>query len=143
MKFEQFCPKNEPEKKLQHILTFMVRGIYTKLQFAFGFFPTTNAKSHELFPIVWEAVSVLESIGLHVRCFVRDGASANRSFYEMHSKDGGLPLFAINLCNTSSKIYLICDVPHLIKTVKNNWENSHGNKNTRNLQVSFPCSINC
>ena len=35
------------------------------------------------------------------------------------------------------KIYFIFDVPHLIKTTRNNIENLHGNLNTRNLMVSL------
>ena len=37
------------------------------------------------------------------------------------------------------KIYFISDVPHLIKTTRNNLENSHGNTNTRNLHVCTYC----
>ena len=33
------------------------------------------------------------------------------------------------------KVYFICDVPHLIKTTRNNLENSQWNKKTRNLLV--------
>lgn len=118
-----------------NVMTFMVRGIYTNLQFSFGFFPSNSLKADMLFPCVWEAVFILESIDLKVRCFVSDGASCNRTFYKIHSLPGEPFHFAKNLACPQRKIYFICDPPHLIKTVRNNWENSHGNKNSRNLHV--------
>lgn len=138
-KLEGVCAEEAKEKEVAtHILAFMVRGIYSDLLFTFAHFPTKSLTCDVIFPLAWNAVAFVESIGLKVRCFVCDGASPNRKFYKMHLKKGdkSLPYFAINLCATDRKIYLICDVPHLIKTVRNNWENSHGNRNTRNLIVS-------
>ena len=37
------------------------------------------------------------------------------------------------------KIYFICDVPHLTKTIRDNIENSHGHNNTRNLMLGGFC----
>ena len=139
-KLERLCSKDVPDKEIAtHVMAVMVRGIYTNLLFTIAYFPTKAITSDIIFPIAWNAVSSLECIGLCVRCFVSDGASSNRKFYKIHLKPGSkeLPYFAINLCNKSRKIYLICDVPHLIKTVRNNWENSHGNRNSRNLIVSI------
>ena len=137
---ERICAEEAPEKEIAtHVMAVMVRGIYTNLLFTIAYFPTKAITCDVIFPIAWNAVCSLESIGLCVRCFVSDGASSNRKFYKLHLKPGSkeLPYFAINLCNKSRKIYLICDVPHLIKTVRNNWENSHGNRNSRNLIVSI------
>ena len=39
------------------------------------------------------------------------------------------------------KIYLFCYVPHLLKTIRNSFENSHGHNDTRNLMVSEPISF--
>ena len=41
-----------------------------------------------------------------------------------------------------TKIYFICDVPHLMKTTRNNIENSPANLNTRNLMVSLKIFFN-
>ena len=137
-KLEQCCSGKTKEKELAtSVLAFMVRGIYSNYQFTFAYFPTKSLSCEKIFPLAWNAVATLEMIGLKVRCFVCDGASSNRKFYKMHSTDGvSIPYFAINLCDQSRKIFFICDVPHLIKTVRNNWENSHGNRNSRNLMVS-------
>ena len=140
---EKSCSDEENKENdiATHILAFMVRGIFTNLQFAFAFFPCTGFTCAQLFPCVWEAVSVLEALDLQVRCFISDGASPNRTFYRLHGQPGEVPYFAINLCSIERKIYLICDTPHLMKTVRNNWENLHGNKNTRNLLVSACLSV--
>lgn len=114
----------------------MVRGIYTGLQFCFGFFPTKDLSADAIFPCAWEAVAVLESLGFKVRCMIADGASSNRKCLKLHrSSAKEIPYFATNLANKNRKLYFICDPPHLIKTVRNNWENSHGNRNSRNLYV--------
>ena len=128
--------KSKEKELATHALAFMVRGIYTDLQFCFGYFATKDLKAEGIFPVAWEAVSVLESIGFKVRCMVSDGASPNRKFYKLHKiSSSSLPFFAINMCCTERRIYFICDPPHLVKTIRNNWENSHGNKKTRNLFV--------
>ena len=74
---------------------------------------------------------------------VCDGASPNRRFYRIHElADGenkspdGVVYWIYNRFDKRRKIYLFCDVPHLLKTIRNNFENSHGHNNTRNLMVS-------
>ena len=72
-----------------------------------------------------------------------DGASPNRKFFNLHKMENnenttyGSVNWAMNPWDWSRKIYFVCDVPHLIKTTRNNLENSHGNKQTRNLIVRF------
>ena len=81
-------------------------------------------------------------LGFHVRTFVCDGASPNRKFFKMHLLEDksnvkdGVVYWTWNKYRRNSKIYFICDPPHLIKTIRNNLENSGANKNTRNLIVS-------
>ena len=139
-KLAQSCSGKIQEREVAtSALAFMARGVYSNFQFTFAYFATKSLTCEMIFPLAWNAVANLEMIGLKVRCFVCDGASSNRKFYKMHvsEEDGtSLPYFATNLCSQNRKIFFICDVPHLIKTVRNNWENSHGNRNSRNLIVS-------
>ncbi len=58
-----------------HVLVVMVRGIFFKLNFA------SSMTGEQLFPIVWEGVKLIESLGLKVLCI---GASPNRKFFRMH-----------------------------------------------------------
>ena len=134
----------EPELAT-HILTFMARGLHKRFNFPIGYFSSKGFDSDQLFPVVWQAVEVMEMNGMKVRAFVCDGASPNRRFYRLHKLPDdlnvavdGVVYWAWNLYAADDrKIYFICDVPHLIKTVRNNFENSHGNLNTRHLLVSF------
>ena len=56
------------------MLTFMVRGIFTKLEFPYAQFPTRGVTADKLFPIVWDAVRNLEECGLKVMVITCDGA---------------------------------------------------------------------
>ena len=112
------------------------------MQYAFRHFASERFESDQIFHCAHEATKILEGIGLKVRAMTADGASPNRKFFNLHktkSKENtvnGSVFWTLNPWDWSRKIYFVCDVPHLIKTTKNNLENSHGNKKTRNLIVS-------
>ncbi|XP_057290356.1 uncharacterized protein LOC130613056 [Hydractinia symbiolongicarpus] len=117
-----------------YVIVFMVRGIVSSLVYPFGYFASLGFTSDQLYPCVWEATYVLEAIGFYVRAFISDGASPNRKFYKiMVTPDIGNTYWTNNLLSLDRKIFFISDVPHLIKTTRNCFENSHGNNNTRNL----------
>ena len=88
----------------------------------------------------------LQAINLKVLFFNSDGVSPNRRFYRLHMmhdqenrSDDGIIYWCSYLYTKTGerrKIYFICDVPHLIKTVRNNIGNLHGHSNTRDLVVS-------
>ena len=85
-------------------------------------------------------------LGFKVDALVSDGASPNRIFYRIYKladgsnlSEDGVVYRMWNRFDKGSKIYLFCDVPHLMKTLRNNIENSHGHNNTRNLMVSMKC----
>ena len=59
----------------KYILVFMVRGIFFHLQFTYSHFATCGVTGELLFPIFWEAVRRLESLGLKVISATSDGAS--------------------------------------------------------------------
>ena len=126
----------KPDRKLaQYVNLFMVRGIFTNLCYPFGYHASVGFKSDELFPVVWEATGVLESLGFKVRAWVCDGGSPNRRFLKMNAQDDKFNSVK-NIFATDRDIYFFSDVPHLLKTTRNNLENSHGNQNTKNLMVS-------
>lgn len=112
-----------------HVLAFHLRGISSKLKFALAYFPTDCVKSYQIMPIFWEAVAILElSCDLKVIAAVSDGASPNRTFYQMHEfMDTNIPLNqeesvvyrTINLYAPDRYIWFFADAPHLIKTVRN------------------------
>jgi len=79
-------------------------------------------------------------VGFKVQALVCDGASPNRRFYRIgQNADGsnlstdGVVFWFRNRYDCTRKIYLFSDPPHLLKTLRNNFENSHGHNNTRQL----------
>lgn len=119
-----------------HMLVFMVRGVCSSLKFPYAQFPVKSSSGEILHPIVWECVEHLEMIGLKVIAFVSDGASCNRKFYSMHTTGNGISHTIKNIYAAEDRpIFLISDVPHLLKTARNSWANSHAHSNTRNLWV--------
>jgi len=64
-----------------HVLTLMVRGIFTSCRFPYAHFPTASLTGDQIFPIVWEAVERLERLGLKVVAITADGAGPNRKFF--------------------------------------------------------------
>ena len=143
MKFNDDCEKNSQDLAT-YMLCIMAKGLFSGLSFPLAYFSGLGFTSDQLYNVIWQAVGVLEAISLKVRFFCSDGASPNRSFYNLHrleekenvSKDGAL-YWTYNVhapCRTR-KIYFISDVPHLLKTTRNCFANSHAHSNTRNLVI--------
>ena len=63
-----------------HVLVLMVSGIFFKLQFPYAHFGTEGITADILYPIVWEAIRLLEVDDFKVICVTADGDSANRNF---------------------------------------------------------------
>ena len=127
----------EPELAT-HIIVFMVRGIMCKANLPFLWYPCAGFNADQLWGVVWKATRTLECLGLRVRAWTCDGASSNRKFFQMHEAVGvgtyqGITYSIVNRYDHDRVIYFICDAPHLIKTVRNNLENSHGNQNSKSL----------
>ena len=124
-----------------HMLQFMVRGIFTKLEFPLACVPTRDITGDILFPIVWEAVRNIEESGLKVILITADGAAPNRKFFHMHATSGEIVYKTPNPYSDDNRdIYFMSDVLHLIKTVRNCWSNSFAHSNSRALWVSCNCS---
>lgn len=128
----------------------MVRGLLKRFQYPIGYFSGCGFSSDQLFPVTWKAVQILETIGLEVAAIVCDGAAPNRRFLKIHEldenfnkSDDGVIYWAQNRYDPTRKIYFFSDPPHLIKTIRNNFENSHGRNNTRNLMVCYFCIDFC
>lgn len=139
--FEQQCvnPSSMTRTVASHMLVFMVRGIFTSLEFPYAQFPTTGITADSLFPLVWEAVYNLESCGFKVVAFACDGATPNRKFFAMHGGNKKLIYKTTNIYSDDPKdeIYFFSDVPHLLKTTRNCWSNSFAHRWSRALWVSI------
>ena len=68
----------EENELATHALVFFVRGLATDLNFNLAYFATTGITSYQLFPLFWEAVSILElTVNLWVIGTCCDSASPN------------------------------------------------------------------
>ncbi len=134
-KVEQQTDKTSHCNVSTHMFLFMVRGMFSTLEFPYAHFATKGISADSLYPIVWEAVQRLECCGMNVIAFCCDGASPNRKFYKMHGKSG-IVYKTQNPFSDDREIFFICDVPHLLKTTRNCWSNSFANKHSHALWVS-------
>ena len=103
-------------------MSFMVLGIFKHINFPIAYFFSNGFDSYQLYPCVWEAVRVLESVRFKVRGLVSDGATQNQKFYRMHlhfdkeNQKDGVTYWAWNRYAPNRKLYFFSDPPHLVKT---------------------------
>ena len=84
-KFEKSKDSETPKPQLAtHIVTFMVSGIFSDLQFPYASFPCSSITGDQLYSLVWGCVRRLEACGFKVVALTCDGASANRAFMKLH-----------------------------------------------------------
>ena len=97
----------------------------------------------EIFLATWNVqldTMHLDSIGFKVCSWVCDGAAPNRKFFlisgwkKRKEEDKTGP--GIHM-HQKEIFFFISDVPHFLKTSRNNLENLHGNNNTRSVHVSY------
>ena len=102
-------------------LQFMVRGLSTKWKQPLGhFFTGHTVNSATLKQMVKRAVSLLESIGLTVLALVCDQEASHRTLYNSLGSTNEKPWF---LSENGNKVYLLFDLPHIIKNLRNNLMN--------------------
>lgn len=116
----------QPHENLAtHMLTVMVRGVFIKLEFPLASFPTQDSCGHDIYWIVWEGIRRLEECGLKVILIVCDGAKSNRRFMKgmgiKEERKDGVVYKTVNRYSTDRHIFLMPDVPHLMKTTRNCW----------------------
>ena len=127
---------DQPAKLASHMLVFMVRPVFQpSLCFTIAMYPSSNITGDKLYSIVWEVIESLEMNLLPVISVTSDGASSNRRFYKL-CKDGRANHKTRNPFDLNRHIYFFCDAPHLLKTARNCFSNSHSHSKTRKLEVS-------
>ncbi|XP_065883726.1 uncharacterized protein [Dysidea avara] len=102
------------------VLFIMVRGLTSKLTFPYAQFPVDSIKGSQLYPLFWEAVHRLECMSFKVFTCTCDGATSNRRLYHLLTKSEPEKHKVRNKYSKEERyIYLICDPPHLLKTIRN------------------------
>lgn len=132
--------EDKQPKFAKYVLTVMVRGTLSNLEFPYAHFGTTGITADLMFPIVDEALSRLESRGIKIISVTADGASPNRKMFSMFSSDKSATVSYKTpnpySCDGKRFLFFFVDPPHLIKTVRNCWSKS-GSTGTRHMVVSM------
>lgn len=125
MEFEKTVEENNEEKEevAKSMMVIMVRGLFTKLQFAYAQFPCGSVCGYHLYDIFWEAVQRLERCGFRVIACTCDGLSVNRAFFKLHDEGKIVHKVKNPYAEDGRYIFLMSDPPHLIKTTRNCWYN--------------------
>ncbi len=74
-----------PNKVATHMLVFMVRSLFTSLEFPYVQFATRSSSASDIALMAWDVVRNLEICDFKVMALSCDGASTNRSFFKMYS----------------------------------------------------------
>ena len=111
LEFERLCQSEGTMQKpdvASHMLVLLVRGIFTSLKFPLAQFPTTGATSHQLYPIVTEAVMRLEIMGFKVISLTSDGSSPNRKLYRLMKEPSGTTAPGYQCLTRSPMMTAVC-----------------------------------
>ena len=102
------------------MVVFMIRGLFSSLQYVYAQFPAVSTKGHQLFVLLWKVIGRLTRLGFEVLAVTCDGAKNNRKMFSMHVPLGQLPYKTTNIHQSTQRtIYFICDPPHVLKTIRN------------------------
>ena len=103
-------------------------GLSQHLEYLVAHFATATVTAEQLYPMVWEVVGKLAAAGLKVVVITADGASANRKFFRLHQDTSDSNVYSGVVYKTANvhapEVFLMSDVPHLLKSTRNCWEKS-------------------
>ena len=138
LQFEQGKDESHPPIA-DHVLVIMFRGLFFKFEFPLAHYPSKGCPGEMLYPIVWDAIRLVESTGLKVIAVTADGASSNRRFFHMHNSGQKRLVYRTKniYADDNRSIYFISDPPNLVKTIRNCWSHSYGQHCSRKMFVSL------
>lgn len=116
------------EKRVQlatHSLQFIFHG-FTGFRWPIAYYGSNPATTHQLYVNFWESIDALDENGFVVDYVMFDGASSNRSFMNMLLCDDprAQNFIAKDIYDKDHQIFVIQDVKHVIKKLRNNIEAS-------------------
>ena len=117
------------------MVVFMFKGLFTNTALPYAQFAASSLTGADMFPLLWKVINRLTRIGCHVLGVTCDGGSPNRRLFQLHKMPGdpkGKVVYkAVNLFTEETKeVLFFTDPPHLLKTIRNCFQNP-----TRNLWV--------
>lgn len=119
--------KGKKTELATHCLQFIFRG-FGGFRWPVAYFGSNPATAHQLFINFWECLDALDENGFTVDYVTFDGASTNRSFMKMlFDDDAKAQNFAAkDIYNCDHKVFVIQDIKHVIKKIRNSYEASRG-----------------
>jgi len=115
--FEDLGQLGRTSKFASHALVIMIRGLYKNWKFPFSYFFTgSGVKGDSLVLIVEDCVQKLLNLDLSPTSIVCDQGTQNRRMFSLFGGTENNP--STVLCG--KKLFLIYDMPHLIKSIRNN-----------------------
>lgn len=99
-----------------HVMQFLIRGLMNKWKLPIAYYvANNNVKGEDLASIVKYVIKELLSIHFKVRAVVCDQGTNNQKAINILGANRDNPFFAVG----DNKVYIVYDVPHLIKSVRN------------------------
>lgn len=115
--FEDLGTLGRTNKLGSHALVIMVRGLYAKWKIPLCYFFTgSGVKGNNLVTIVEECIKQILNISLLPTCIICDQGTQNRRMYTLLGGTEDQPWTMLS----NIKIFLIYDMPHLVKSIRNN-----------------------
>lgn len=115
---------------------------FTGFRFPVAHYPTEGITASEIYSIIYDIISELQTWGFKVNYILQDGGTQNREFMKLHFMDDKEAreknFCSFNVVNPTMKIAHSQDFSHNIKKIRNAILSSGTQSfHTRNLQKSF------
>lgn len=115
--FQDLGSLGRNSKLAKHALVIMVRGLYTNWKFPLCYFLSNNGvKGDDLLVLLKDCIKNILDVGLLPSAIVCDQGAQNRRLYSLLKGTESNPCTEIH----DQKLVLIYDIPHLVKSLRNN-----------------------
>jgi hypothetical protein len=95
----------------------MARGIFSPWKIPIAYYLVRSAVKHDMLKdLILYVLRTLLEVGLYLKIIICDQGTNNQSALRALNVTENHPYFFIN----DKKIYVIFDVPHLLKSIRNN-----------------------
>lgn len=132
--YEDLANLGRREVAANTALVFYLRGLLFNWKIPLCYFLSKGpVKGYNLEKLILHVLRKLKKIGLHPRAITCDRGSNNRNAILRLGATEELPYFTVD----NSRIYTIFDVPHLLKSLRNNFSNLKLNFSVEGNPVSW------
>lgn len=126
--FQDLGSYGRSNKSANCVLVFMARGIYSKWKFPIAYFLTHSTINKTILKnLIIDVLNNLIDVGLCPKLIVCDQGTTNQSALKLLNISEDNPFFFVN----GYKIFSVFDVPHLLKSVRNNFIEACFQKNDK------------